>query len=236
MHTYLDAKLRSFWSFFSLLFLRTWKFTRRLAAGFRLFLGLIYSVLLTCFSGKPFRFSSCTFTKLTHVPLAYIYVGVFPLDLVLNWSVGLKCLNYRFAVPHSVGLHGRLSWFYVLELLHWAVFFPKKLGAVRFAGYCRAASKSRRTKSRITTKLWIGSKKVRLRPTLGFAKTEVLVVLAFLEPAKNRSTTLPLRERKRSNGIPRCWIDASYQFFHSIKDFGSIPVCSIAEDNLVSQF
>ena len=50
MHTYLDAKLRSFGRFL-LTFLRTWKFTRQLAAGLGYF-GAYLQRLLTCFSGN----------------------------------------------------------------------------------------------------------------------------------------------------------------------------------------
>ena len=50
MHSYLDAKLRSFGRFL-LTCLRTWKFTRRLAAGLGYF-GAYLQRLLTCFSGN----------------------------------------------------------------------------------------------------------------------------------------------------------------------------------------
>ena len=56
-----------------------------------------------------------------------------------------------------------------------------------------------------------------------------------LEPAKNRSPLIahhsPLREESVVR-YPRCWIDASYQLSLN-QGLWSIPVCSIAEDNLV---
>ena len=87
MLAYLDAKLRSFGRFL-LTFLQTLKFTRRLAAGLGYFGAYLQRLL---FFPETFPFLFLYLHEIDHVPLAYIYVCVFPLDFVLNRSVGLKC-------------------------------------------------------------------------------------------------------------------------------------------------
>ena len=71
-------------------------------------------------------------------------------------------LNYRSLVHDSVGLHGRLRWVPSgTAALAVFFFFSKKLGAVRVAGYRRATSKSRKTKSCITTSCKLSRSRLR---------------------------------------------------------------------------
>ena len=116
---------------------------------------------------------------------------------MLDWSVELS-----LAVPHSVGLHGRLSWSMLWNCCT-GQSFPK-LGAVRFAGYWRAASKSRRTKSCITTSCELG-RRSRLRHTR--LRRQKVGCPRVLEPAKNRSPLIALRYVKEAYyGIPVLWL------------------------------
>ena len=66
MHTYLDAKFHSFGRFL-LTFLRTWKFTRRLAAGLGYF-GAYLQRLLLVFP-ETFPFLLLYLHEIDHVPL-----------------------------------------------------------------------------------------------------------------------------------------------------------------------
>ena len=80
----------------------------------------MYSVCLLVFP-ETFPFLLLYLHEIDHVPLAYIYVCVFPLDLVLNWSVGLECWIIVRRAPQSWSAR-KVELIYVLELLHWAVF------------------------------------------------------------------------------------------------------------------
>ena len=218
---------------FSLLFYELGNLLGDLIAAGLGYFGAYLERLLTCFSVSPLVPSR-------NWPRAFgLYICLCGLCVSFRFSVGLKCwtrvldwsVELSFAVPHSIGLHGRLSWFMFWNCCT-GQSFPKKLGAVRFAGYWRPASKSRRMKSRITTSYELG-RRSRLPHTR--LRRQKFGCPRVLEPAKNRSPLIPHRSPLREGSVlryPRCWIDASYQFSLN-QGLWSIPVCSIAEDNLV---
>ena len=100
--------------------------------------------------------------------------------------------------------------------------FPRKLGAFDLLGI------EERLPSQEGRSVVIGSKKSIASHT--FAKTE-----GWLSSRFGISLRIAHRSSLRERSVvryPRCWIDASYRFSFN-QGLWSIPVSSIAEDNLV---
>ena len=163
MHTYLDAKLRSFGRFL-LSFLRTWKFTRQLASGLG-YLGAYLQRLLACFSGTISVYPLVPSRNWARAFGLYISLCVFfgfrvELEcwtVVLNLSVGLKCWIIVRRAPQCWSAR-QVELIYVLGLLHWAV-FSEEVRSCSIRWLLKSGFQVKKDEEPHHDELWVGSKK-----------------------------------------------------------------------------
>ena len=132
---------------------------------------------------------------------------------MLDWSVKLW-----FACARQRWFAWQVELVYVLELLHWQ-YFPKRSGAVRFAGHWRATSKSRRTKSRFTRNWELGRKSRLCHTHLRRQKVDCRRVGTNWESLTAQRLSIIATSRKRSTLVVRSTPAAVFTQSRTLVDY-----------------